>query len=309
MLWAVFAIVILAMMAIDLGVLHRRPHEVKVREALLWSGVWIGVALAFLGLLIATRGMRVGLEFLTCYLIEESLSVDNLFVFLVLFTYFRVPPRLQHKALFWGIIGAIVMRAVFIAAGVAVVQRFQWLAYVLGALLVVMGIRMGVVKEQEVHPERNPVLRLFRRVLPVTEDYVDARFFIRRAGRLFATPLFVVLLVIETTDVVFAVDSVPAALAITLDPFVVYTANIFAILGLRSLYFALAGIMPMFAYLHYGLSVILVFTGIKMILAHWVRIPIGIVLLFIGLVLVVSVIASVIKTKQAVAEVGKTEVG
>ena len=302
MLWGIFGLVIVVMLALDLGVLHRRPHEVKVREALAWSGVWVGVALAFFGLVTATRGTRAGLEFLTCYLIEESLSVDNLFVFLVLFTYFKVPPRLHHKALFWGIIGAIVMRAVFIAAGVAVVQRFQWLAYVLGALLVVMGIRMGVAKEQEVHPERNPVLRLFRRILPITEDYVDARFFIRRAGRLFATPLFVVLLVIETTDVVFAVDSVPAALAITLDPFVVYTANIFAILGLRSLYFALAGIMPMFAYLHYGLSVILVFTGIKMILAHWVRIPIGVVLLFIGLVLVISVVASIAKARKSRAE-------
>src|SRR5258705_9619030 len=246
MLWAVFGTVIVTMLVLDLGVLHRRPHEVRVREALLWSGVWIGLALAFFGLVSVTRGPGAGLEFLTCYLIEESLSVDNLFVFLVLFTYFKVPDRLQHKALFWGIAGAIVMRAGFILAGVAVIQRFHWLVYLLGGMLIVMGIRMAVVKEQSVHPERNPVLKLFRKFFPVTEDYAESRFFVRQAGRLLATPLFVVLLVIETTDVVFAIDSVPAALAISLDPFVVYTANIFAILGLRSLYFALAGIMPMF---------------------------------------------------------------
>jgi tellurite resistance protein TerC len=298
MLWAIFGIVIVAMLVLDLGVLHRRPHEVNVREALIWSGVWIGLALGFFGLVVLTRGSRAGLEYLTCYLIEESLSVDNLFVFLVLFSYFKVPPRLQHKALFWGIAGAVVMRAGFIVAGVAVIHRFHWLVYLLGGLLIVMGIRMAVAKEQEVHPERNPVLKLFRKFFPVTEDYSDARFFVRRAGRLLATPLFVVLLVVETTDVVFAIDSVPAALAISLDPFVVYTANIFAILGLRSLYFALAGIMPMFAYLHYGLSLILVFTGAKMILSHWVRIPIGIVLGVVGGVLLVSVLASIARARS-----------
>jgi tellurite resistance protein TerC len=268
-----------------------------VREALTWSAIWIALALGFMALVWYTRGSRVALEFLTCYLIEESLSVDNLFVFLMLFTYFQVPARLHHKALFWGIVGAIVMRAVFISLGVAVVQRFEWLIYGLGALLVVMGIRMAVAKEQEVHPERNPVLRLFRRYFPISEDYAEDRFFIRRAGRRIATPLFVVLLVIESTDVVFAIDSVPAALAISTDPFVVYTANVFAILGLRSLYFALAGLMPMFAYLHYGLSVILVFTGVKMMLSHWVRIPIGIVLSFIGLTLLISVLASMARAR------------
>ena len=298
MLWAIFAIVVLAMLVLDLGVLHRQPHEVKVREALLWSAAWIGLALGFLGLVIAVRGTRVGLEFLACYLVEESLSVDNLFVFLVLFTYFKVPAALHHKALFWGIAGAIVTRGAFIAAGVAVISRFAWLGYVLGGLLVVMGIRMGFSKEREVHPERNPVLKLFRRIFPVTGDYADGRFFVRQAGRTFATPLFVVLLVIETTDVVFAIDSVPAALAISLDPFVVYTANVFAILGLRSLYFALAGVMPMFAYLHYGLSAILVFTGAKMILAHWVRIPIGVVLGVVGGILLISVIASMAKARR-----------
>jgi tellurite resistance protein TerC len=305
MLWGIFAVVIVVMLALDLGVLNRRAHEVKVREALTWSAIWIGLALGFFVLVYVTRGQQTALEFLTCYLIEESLSVDNLFVFLLLFSYFRVPAALHHKALFWGIVGAIVMRALFIAAGVAVIERFEWLIYVLGALLVVMGIRMAVSKDKEVHPERNPVLRIFRRFFRTTPDYVEDRFFVRQAGRLFATPLFVVLLVIESTDVVFAIDSVPAALAITRDPFVVYTANIFAILGLRSLYFALAGIMPMFAYLHYGLSVILVFTGVKMIASHWVRIPIGWVLGFIGLTLVVSVLASVMKARRVARDAAR----
>jgi tellurite resistance protein TerC len=299
LLWGIFAVVIVAMMVLDLGVLNRHAHVVKVKEALIWSAVWIGLAMGFMVLVWFTRGSRVALEFLTCYLIEESLSVDNLFVFLMLFSYFKVPAALHHKALFWGIVGAIVMRAIFISLGVAVVHRFEWLIYALGGLLIVMGIRMAVAKEQEVHPERNPVLRVFRRYFPITEDYVEDRFFTRRAGRLIATPLFVVLLVIESTDVVFAIDSVPAALAISTDPFVVYTANVFAILGLRSLYFALAGLMPMFAYLHYGLSVILVFTGVKMIASHWVRIPIGIVLSFIGLTLVVSVVASVLRARMS----------
>ena len=302
-LWAVFGVVVVAMMVLDLAVLHRNPHEVKVREALTWSGIWIGLAMAFMVLVYIWRGRAVALEFLTCYLIEESLSVDNLFVFLVAFSYFRVPARYHHKALFWGIIGAVVMRAGFIGAGVELIGRFEWLVFALGALLIVTGIRMGVHQEQDIHPERNPVLRLFRRVFPVTEDYHEARFFIRRSGRWFATPLFVVLLVIESTDVVFAIDSVPAALAITLDPFVVYTSNVFAILGLRSLYFALAGIMPMFVFLHYGLSVILVFTGVKMIGAHWVRIPLGVSLGVVAGVLAISVIASVLHAR------GKRETG
>jgi len=252
------------------------------------------------------RGTRTGLEFLTTYLIEESLSVDNLFVFLVIFTYFRVPSRLHHKALFWGIIGAVALRALFIVAGVAVIHRFEWLVYLLGALLVVMGVRMRVRSEREIHPERNPVLRLFRRLFPVTGDYEGDHFFIRRAGRVFATPLFVVLLVIETTDVVFAIDSVPAALAITLDPFVVYTSNVFAILGLRSLYFALAGIMPMFAYLHYGLSVILVFTGLKMLASRWMTLPIGAVLSVVGGVLLIAIVASVIRSRGKQGSVGQS---
>lgn len=301
MLWLVFAVVVIAMMVIDLGVLHRNPHEVKVREALTWSAVWIGLALGFMVLVWVWRGHRVALEFLTCYLIEESLSVDNLFVFLVIFGYFNVPNRYHHKALFWGIVGAVVMRGIFITVGVAVIEQFEWLIYVLGGLLVVTGIRLAVQKDRELHPEKNPVLRVFRRVFPVTQGYEGHRFFVRRGGRLLATPLFVVLLVIESTDVVFAIDSVPAALSITLDPFVVYTSNIFAILGLRSLYFALAGIMPMFIYLHYGLSVILVFTGIKMISSHWIRMPIGVALGVVAGVLAISVVASIVKSRREMA--------
>ncbi len=298
MLWAVFGIVVVTVLALDLGVLHRTPHQVRLREALVWSAVWIALALGFMVLVYLERGHATALEFLTCYLIEESLSVDNLFVFLVIFSYFRVPPQYHHKALFWGIVGAVVMRAAFIGVGVTVIQRFQWLVYALGALLVVTGIRMATHQEREIHPERNPVLRLFRQFFPVTPDYEGDRFVVRRSGRLLATPLLVVLIVIETTDVAFAIDSVPAALAITLDPFVVFTSNIFAILGLRSLYFALAGIMPMFVYLHYGLSAILVLTGVKMILAHWVRVPIGVALGTVAGVLVLSVLASVLKTRR-----------
>ena len=297
MLWAVFGLVVVAMLAIDLGVLHRNPHEVKLREALASSAVWIGLAMAFLALLYWWRGHQVALEFLTCYLIEESLSVDNLFVFLVIFSYFNVPKHLHHKVLFWGIVGAVVMRGAFIGLGVAVIQRFEWLIYLLGALLIVTGVRMAFHQEQDIHPERNPVLRLFRKFFPVTENYEGNRFFVRRAVRSLATPLFVVLLVVETTDVAFAIDSVPAALSISLDPFVVFTSNIFAILGLRSLYFALAGILPMFTYLHYGLALILSFTGIKMIASHWVRIPIGWALGFIAGVLLISIVASLSKVR------------
>ena len=297
MLWAVFSVVIVAMLALDLGVLHRRPHEVKLREALTWSAVWIALAMAFMVMVYFWRGSHVALEFLTCYLIEESLSVDNLFVFLVIFSYFNVPKHLHHKVLFWGIVGAVVMRAAFIVAGVAVLARFEWLVYVLGGLLIVTGIRMATHQDQDIHPERNPVLRIFRRFFPVTEGYEGNRFFVRKAARTLATPLFVVLLVVETTDVAFAIDSVPAALSITLDPFVVFTSNIFAILGLRSLYFALAGIMPMFVYLHYGLSVILVFTGVKMIAAHWVPVPIGVALSVVAGVLAISVVASVLRSR------------
>jgi tellurite resistance protein TerC len=294
LLWTVFGGLVLVMLALDLGVFHRTSHEIKFKEAAAWSAVWIGLALAFAGLVWWLRSGRSALEFLTAYIIEESLSVDNLFVFLLIFSYFRVAKRDQHGVLFWGILGAMVFRAVFILVGVALIQRFEWVIYLFGAILIYSGIKMGLEKEKEIHPDQNPVLKLFRRFMPVTQDYQGTKFFVRREGRLFATPLFLVLLVVETTDLIFAVDSIPAVLAITQDRFIVYTSNIFAIMGLRALYFALKGAMDLFHHLHYGLAIILVFVGLKMVLARFVHIPIGIALAVVGGVLALSVAASLI---------------
>ena len=294
LLWAVFGGLVLVMLVLDLGVFHRRKHEIKFKEAAAWSAVWIGLALAFAGLVWHVRGGHSALEFLTGYIIEESLSVDNLFVFLLIFGYFAVPAKDQHGVLFWGIIGAMVFRAVFILAGVALIQRFEWIIYVFGAVLIYSGIKIGLQKDKEIHPEQNPVVRLCQKLVPVTTSYEGSRFFVRRDGKLLATPLFLVLLVVETTDLIFAVDSIPAVLAITQDRFIVYTSNIFAIMGLRALYFALKGVMDLFHHLHYGLALILVFVGVKMILAHFVRIPIGIALGVVAGVLALSVVASLI---------------
>jgi tellurite resistance protein TerC len=238
-------------------------------------------------------GHEPAMKFLAGYLLEKSLSVDNLFVFLLIFSYFRVPAQYQHKILFWGIVGALIMRGIFIFLGVALVTRFHWVFYILGAFLIFTGIKLAFEKDKEIHPEKNPVLRLFRRFFPVTKELEGDKFFVKRAGRLYATPLLVVLLVVETTDVIFAVDSVPAILAITLDPFIVFSSNVFAILGLRALYFALSGIMQMFHHLHYGLSLILVFVGVKMLIGDFVKIPIGFALGFIALVLAVSIATSI----------------
>ncbi|KPK99298.1 MAG: hypothetical protein AMJ91_08295, partial [candidate division Zixibacteria bacterium SM23_73_3] len=284
--------------ALDLGVFHRKAHVIKIKEALAWSAFWITLALLFNLGIYFWRGPETALEFLTGYLIEKSLSLDNLFVFLLIFSYFRVPSLYQHKVLFWGIIGALIMRAVFIFTGIALVQKFHWVIYIFGAFLILSGIKMGLQKGKEIHPERNPVLRLFRRFMPVTDGYEDSKFFIKRAGRYLATPLFIVLLVVETTDVIFAVDSIPAILAITLDPFIVYTSNVFAILGLRALYFALAGLMRLFHYLHYGLSAILVFVGVKMLLVDVYKIPVAIALGVVASILLISVIASIIRPRK-----------
>lgn len=289
----------LAMLVLDLKVFQRKAHEIKIREALLLAAFWISLALAFNVVVFFWRGERAALEFLTGYLLEESLSVDNLFVFLLIFSYFRVPRAYQHGVLFWGILGAIVMRFIFIIAGVALIHKFHWVIYVFGSILILTGIKLAREKDQEIHPEKNPVLKLFRRLVPVTPDYEGDKFFIRKEGRLFATPLFVVLLMVETTDVVFAVDSVPAVLAITLDPFIVYTSNVFAILGLRSLFFALAGLMKLFHHLHYGLSAILVFVGVKMLVADLYKIPIGVALSAVGGILLLSIIASLIWPEKA----------
>jgi tellurite resistance protein TerC len=294
LLWGIFNLFVVGMLALDLGVFHRRAHEVRIREALVWSAFWIALSLLFNLGIYFWRDSETALEFLTGYLLEKSLSVDNIFVFLMIFTYFRVPYLHQHKVLFWGILGALIMRALFILVGITLIQQFHWVIYIMGGFLVITGIKMATQKDSDIHPERNPVLRLVRRLVPVTENYEGGRFFVRRSGRLLATPLFIVVLVVETTDVVFAVDSIPAILAITLDPFIVYTSNVFAILGLRALYFALAGIMRLFHYLPYGLSFILVFVGIKMLLVDVYKIPIGIALGTVAGVLVMSVIASIV---------------
>lgn len=296
--WLLFHLLIAALLALDLGVFHRRARAVTLREALGWSAVWIGVALLFnLGIVLA-RGPAAGLAFLTGYLVERSLSVDNLFVFLLLFAYFHVPAKDQHRVLFWGILGALGMRALFIAAGITLLHAVHWIHYLFGAFLVVTGIKLLREKDREVRPERNPVLRLFRRLVPVADHDGGGRFFLRQAGRWMATPLFVVLLVVETTDVIFAVDSIPAVLAVTTDPFIVYTSNVFAILGLRALYFAVAGIMPLFHYLSYGLSAILVFVGLKMVLADLYPVSIGASLGIIGGLLTAAMLASVLRPRR-----------
>jgi tellurite resistance protein TerC len=295
--WIAFNGFVLAMLALDLGVFHRTSHEVKLREALAWSAVWVALALAFNALIWSRYGQQRALEFLTGYLIEKSLSVDNIFVFVLIFTYFQVPARYQHKVLFWGILGALLMRAAFIAAGVTLIQRFHWIIYVFGAFLVVTGIRMAVQQDKEIHPERNPVLRLAKRLMPVTTSYDGDRFFTMQGGRRAATPLFVALLLVETTDLIFAVDSIPAILAITQDPFIVYTSNVFAILGLRSLYFALAGVVRMFHYLSIGLAGVLVFVGGKMLLVDVVKVPTALSLGVIAAILAVSVVASVLRPR------------
>jgi tellurite resistance protein TerC len=298
LLWVFFNVFVLAMLAVDLGVFHRKAHVIKIKEALVWSMIWIALALLFdLGIYF-WHGPDTALEFLTGYLIEKSLSVDNIFVFLLIFSYFGVPPLYQHKVLFWGIIGALIMRAIFIAAGVTLIEKFHWVIYIFGAFLVFTGVRMALEKGRKIHPERNPVLRLFRRWVPVTEEYAEGRLIVNRAGHYLATPLFIVLIVVETTDIIFAVDSIPAILAITLDPFIVYTSNVFAILGLRALYFALAGIMELFHRLHYGLSAVLVFVGIKMLLADLYKIPVGIALSVVAGILLISVMASIFDKKK-----------
>src|SRR5579864_7559954 len=280
------------MLALDLGVFNRRAHTVSFREALGWSAMWVGLAAGFAVLVYFWHGRAASLEFATGYLIELSLSIDNLFVFLVIFRYFRVPAELQHRVLFWGILGALITRGIFILAGVSLIQRFHWLIYCFGALLVYSGIKLLRQGDEEVNPETNPLLKLFRKWMPVTEDYVGEKFWVRQPG-LYATPLVVVLLVVETTDIVFAVDSIPAVLAITLNAFIVYTSNVFAILGLRSMYFAVSGMMEYFEYLHYGLSAVLVFIGGKMLLSHYYKLPTHIALATVLGVLLISVLASV----------------
>ena len=285
------------MLALDLGVFNRRAHPLGFREALTWSGVWIGLALTFALVVYFWHGHTSALEFVTGYVVELSLSTDNLFLFLVIFRYFKVPDEYQHRVLVWGILGSLIMRGIFIFTGVGLFHRFHWITYAFGALLVYSGAKLLGQKAPEIHPEKNPLLRMFRRVMPVTDDYVDGKFFVRRP-MLCATPLLVVLLFIETTDVILAVDSIPAVLAITLDAFIVYTSNVFAILGLRSMYFALAGLMELFHYLHYGISVVLILVGTKMLISHYYKLPTEWALGMIVMVLATSIVASVLHPQR-----------
>jgi len=292
--WVLFNILIIVLIVLDLGLVHKKSHTIKLKEALILSLVWTLVAFAFNVLIYFWKGRAPALEFFTGYLIERSLSVDNLFVFLLVFQYFNVRSEFQHKILYWGILGALIMRAIFIFSGIALIERFHFVMYLFGAFLVFTGIKMAFQKEKEIHPEKNPVLKIFKKFMPVTHEMEGGKFFKKIGNVLYATPLFVVLIVIETTDIVFAVDSIPAILAITRDTFIVYTSNVFAILGLRALYFALAGIVDLFHYLNYGLAVILSFIGVKMILADIFIIPVGVSLVIVAVILVISILASVI---------------
>jgi tellurite resistance protein TerC len=301
--WVAFNIFVIAMLALDLGVFHRKAHVIHIKEALGWSIAWILLSLLFNLGIYFWRGSETALEFLTGYLIEKSLSVDNIFVFVLIFSYFRIPLLYQHKVLFWGIVGALILRAVFIAAGITLMERFHWIIYIFGGFLIVTGLRMGLQKHKEIHPENNPVFKLFRRFMPVTDNIEEGRFFVKQEGHRVATPLFITVLVVETTDLIFAVDSIPAILAITSDPFIVYTSNVFAILGLRALYFAIAGMVQRFQYLHYGLSAILVFVGIKMLLSSVYKIPVGLALGVIALILTVSVVTSIARSRKIASDV------
>ena len=291
--WIIFIAGVLVALAVDLGVFNRTPHVPSHKEALSWVAVWVTLAMAFALATYFYKGERVALEFVTGYLIELSLSVDNIFIFILIFTYFKTPRQYQHRVLFWGILGALVLRGLMIGAGIALINAFEWIIYVFGAFLIYTGIRMGFSGEHGVDPEKNPAVRLFKKFVPVTTEFHKQKFFIRRDKKIWATPLMVVLVVVEFSDVIFAVDSIPAIFAVTRDPFVVFTSNVFAILGLRSMYFALSSIMHKFCYLKHGLAVILTFVGIKMLLGHtsW-AIPIGISLGVIALVLAASIVAS-----------------
>lgn len=298
-LWAVFNVFVIAMLVLDLRVFHRHAHEVKIREALLWSAFWIVLSLIFNVGIYMFEGSVVALEFFTGYIIEKSLSVDNLFVFLMIFSYFKVPAKYQHKVLFWGIVGALVMRAALIFVGVTLINQFHWVLYIFGAFLVFTGVKMALQDETvEVHPERNLIVRIFKRIIPVTPGYHEGKFFIKVDGKLYATLLFIVILVVETTDLVFALDSIPAIFAITRDPFIVYTSNVFAILGLRALYFALAGLLDLFHYLKFGLSIVLAFIGVKMLIEGFYEMPIAIALGVVAGVLTISILASILRPKK-----------
>ncbi|GIV87878.1 MAG: membrane protein [Chloroflexus sp.] len=317
--WIGFNLFVLAMLAIDLGVFHREAHEVSLREAAIWSVVWIALALLFnAGLYVfwdqimpgsSLSASDAGLAFLTGYLIEKALSVDNIFVFVLIFSYFAVPAKYQHRVLFWGILGALIMRGTMILAGAALIKQFHWIIWIFGAFLIFTGIRMARSQDEQVEPEKNPVVQMFRRFVPISDRYDGQKFLTRQNGVLMATPLLLVLVMVETTDLIFAVDSIPAIFAVTQEPFIVYTSNVFAILGLRALYFVLAGVVHLFHYLKLGLSVVLVFVGVKMLLpdlsaaligVSW-KIPTGISLGVVATIIAVSIIASLVRARTVTA--------
>lgn len=309
-LWIGFNVFVLAMLALDLGVFHRKAHAISIKEATIWSVVWISMALLFnLGLYFFWdkispasdySNSEAALAFFTGYLLEKSLSVDNIFVFVLIFTFFAVPAIYQHRVLFWGIIGALIMRAALIAVGAVLLKEFHWIIYLFGGFLIFTGIRMALHRNEEMHPEKNPLVKLLRRIMPVTENYEGDKFFIRRAGKLMATPLFLVLLLVESTDLIFAVDSIPAIFAVTNDTFIIYTSNVFAILGLRSLYFLLAGVVDKFYYLKLGLSLVLVFVGTKMMMVDIYKIPVGLSLGVIFIILAISIATSLWRAKRLI---------
>lgn len=291
-IWITFIVGVLALLALDLGVFHRKAHAVSLREAAIWTVVWVTLSVLFGAWVWWRNGSELGLQFFTGYVIEYSLSVDNIFVFVLLFSYFAVPAEYQHRVLFWGILAALVMRGVFIGLGVTIIEKFGWVLYLFGAFLVFTGLKMFRHEEIEVRPDKNPLVKLCRRWLPFTPGWVGPKFFVRQNGRLMATPLFLVFVVVNITDLVFAVDSIPAVFAITLNPFIIFTSNICAVMGLRSLYFLLAGAMTLFVYLQQALAVILTYVGIKMLIVHWIKIPTPISLGFIAVTLAVAIVAS-----------------
>jgi len=301
--WTIFNIGIICLLVLDLVVLNKKNQKVSVKSALWWSAFWVGLAGAFNIFIYFWKGKDPALQFLTGYLIEESLSVDNLFVFMLIFNYFKVPAENQRKVLFWGIMGALVLRGLFILVGVALIEQFHFTIYILGLFLVITGIKMIVSQDKEVNPEKNPIINLVNRFMKVTKTYEGDRFFIRKDNILYATPLFIVVLVVETTDVVFAVDSIPAILAVSTDSFIVYTSNVFALLGLRSLYFALAGLMQLFHYINYGLAIILSFIGLKLLISDFYMIDMKYALLFVAIILILSVVASILFPKKETIEV------
>ena len=300
--WIGFIIFLVSMLAIDLGIFHRKTHTVTFKESLGWTIVWIGLAMLFSAIVYYWKGSEKAIEFITGYVIELSLSVDNLFIFILVFSYFQVPQQYQHKVLFWGILGALIMRVIFIFAGVALITKFHWIIYVFGAIIIVSGIKMLFQKRKSIKPDKNIIIQLLKKTMPITSEYNGDKFFVRiQNGVLAATPLFVVLVFIEITDLIFAVDSIPAILAVTTDTFIVFTSNVFAILGLRSLYFALAGMLNLFRYLHIGLSFILIFIGLKMVFSDVYKIPIEYALVTVISILITSIGASLIfKNKPSI---------